>query len=62
VPPAVVRRMLAADPAARFATTAEALSAVLGFASYTPVGAALGEIARALFASDGADLSHTLPL
>ena len=65
VPPnveAVVRRMLAADPAARFATTAEALSAVLGLASYTPDGAPLGEIARALFASDGADLSHTLPL
>jgi len=65
VPPAaeaVVRRMLAPDPAARFATTAEALSAVLGLASYSPDGAPLGDLARALFIGGGAQLTHTVPL
>ncbi len=65
VPPAVeavVRRMLAPDPAARFATTAEALSAVLGLPSYSPDGAPLGDLARALFIGGGAQLTHTVPL
>ena len=65
VPPAVeavVRRMLAPEPAARFATTAEALSAVLGLPSYSPDGAPLGDLARALFIAGGAQLTHTVPL
>ena len=65
VPPAVeavVRRMLAADPAARFQTTADALSAVLALAGYTPDGAPLGELMRALFPTGGATASHTHPL
>ena len=59
---AVVRRMLAPEPSARFATTAEALSAVLGLASYSPDGAPLGDLARALFIAGGAQLTHTVPL
>jgi len=65
VPPAVeavVRRMLAPEPAARFATTAEALSAVLGLPSYSPDGAPLGDLARALFIGGGAQLTLTVPL
>jgi hypothetical protein len=59
---AVVRRMLAAEPSARFARTAEALSAVLALSGYSPDGAALGELVRALFASSRAGRSTTLPL
>jgi serine/threonine-protein kinase len=58
----VVRRMLAADPGARHRTTAEALSAVLGLPSYSPDGATLGELVRALFTSSGVGLSQTVPL
>jgi hypothetical protein len=59
---AVVRRMLAADPNARFARTAEALSAVLGLSGYSADGAPLGELVRAFFLSSAAGLSSTLPL
>jgi serine/threonine protein kinase len=58
---AVVRRMLAASPQDRFPTTAAALSAVLALPGYSPDGAALGELVRAL--SRAAPLaSQTLPL
>jgi hypothetical protein len=59
---AVVRRMLAADPAERYATTGEALSAVLGLAGYSPDGEPLGELVRALFTSTGAGVSRTMPV
>jgi hypothetical protein len=59
---AVVRRMLRAEPGARFRTTAEALSAVLALSGYSPDGAALGELVRVLFNASGAGLSHTVPL
>jgi serine/threonine protein kinase len=65
VPPAVeavVRRMLAPEPGARYRTTAEALSAVLALPSYSPDGAPLGELVRALFTPSGAGLSQTVPL
>jgi serine/threonine protein kinase len=65
VPPAalaVVRRMLAAEPDARFPTTADALSAVLALSSYSPDGAPLGELVRALFTPSGVDQSQTLPI
>jgi serine/threonine protein kinase len=65
VPPAVeavVRRMLAPEPRARFPTTAEALAAVLALASYSPDGAPLGELVRGLFPARGAGLSRTVPL
>jgi len=58
---AVVRRMLAADARARFATTADALTAVLALPGYSPDGAPLGELLRALFPS-AAFRSTTLPL
>jgi hypothetical protein len=59
---AVLRRMLAADPAERYPTTGEALSAVLGLAGYSPDGEPLGEIVRALFTSAGAGVSRTVPV
>ena len=60
---AALRRMLAAEPGARFRTTAEALSAVLGLPGYSPDGAPLGELVRALFTSaGGAGVSRTVPL
>jgi serine/threonine protein kinase len=65
VPPAVeaaLRCMLAADPGARFPTTADALAAVLALPGYTPDGAALGELVRTLFRSAMPELSHTLPI
>jgi serine/threonine-protein kinase len=65
VPPAVeaaLRRMLAAEPGARFRTTADALAAVLALPGYSPDGAPLGELVRVLFTSSGAGLSRTVPL
>jgi serine/threonine-protein kinase len=65
VPPSVeaaLRRMLALDPAARFPTTADALSAVLALPGYTPDGAPLGELVRTLFRSTSPELSHTVPI
>jgi serine/threonine protein kinase len=65
LPPAVesvLRRMLAAQPGDRFPTTAAALSAVLGLASYSPDGAPLGELVRTLFSAASPNLSQTLPL
>jgi serine/threonine-protein kinase len=59
---AVVRRMLAAEPAARFPTTADAMSAMLALPGYSPDGAPLGEVARALFQTSGVGLSRTVPL
>jgi serine/threonine-protein kinase len=59
---AVLRRMLAPEPGGRFRTTAEALAAVLSLPGYTPDGAGLGELVRALFTSSGVGLSHTVPL
>jgi serine/threonine-protein kinase len=53
---AVLARMLAARPSDRFATTAEALSAVLALPAYTPDGAPLGDIVRALFRPATQDL------
>jgi serine/threonine protein kinase len=53
---AVLARMLAARPSDRFATTAEALSAVLALPDYTPDGAPLGEIVRVLFRPATQDL------
>jgi serine/threonine protein kinase len=58
---AVVRRMLAADPGARFATTGDALSAVLAAPGYSPDGAPLGQLVRKLFPSR-AFASSTLPI
>jgi serine/threonine protein kinase len=65
VPPAVeavVRRMLAADANARFPTTGDALSAVLALPGYSPDGAPLGELMRALFTSSRVDLLQTQPI
>jgi serine/threonine protein kinase len=65
VPPAVeavVRRMLAAEANARFPTTADALSAVLALPGYSPDGAPLGELMRALFTSSRVDLLQTQPI
>jgi serine/threonine-protein kinase len=59
---ATLRRMLAAEPGARFRSTAEALAAVLALPGYSPDGAPLGELVRVLFTSSGAGLSHTVPL
>jgi len=59
---AVLRRMLAVEPGARFRTTAEALGAVLALPGYSPDGAPLGELVRVLFTSSGIGLSHTVPL
>jgi serine/threonine protein kinase len=59
---AALRRMLALDPAARFPTTADALSAVLALPGYTPDGAPLGELVRTLFRSAAPEIAHTLPI
>ena len=59
---AVLRRMLAVEPGARFQTTAQALAAVLALPGYSPDGAPLGELVRVLFTSSGIGLSHTVPL
>ncbi|HEX2657480.1 MAG TPA: serine/threonine-protein kinase, partial [Polyangia bacterium] len=59
---AIVRRMLAADARGRFASTAEALSAVLAAPGYTPDGAPLAALMTALFAPAARDVPPTLTL
>jgi hypothetical protein len=54
--------MLSAEPSRRFATTAEALSAVLALDGYSPDGAPLGELVRTLFRGAAPGLSQTVPL
>jgi serine/threonine-protein kinase len=59
---AVLRRMLSPRVEDRYPTTAEALSAVLSLSSYTPDGAPLGELVRALFLTAGTELAETMRL
>lgn len=59
---AIVRRMLAAPPRARFSSTAEALSAVLGAPGYTADAAPLAALMSTLFAPPSREVPPTLRL
>ena len=59
---AVIRHMLAAHPDGRYASTAEAFTALLACPGYTPDGGALEALMREVFAPQNLKLPPTLPL